>query len=109
MRVDGNFGARTHYEPNSDNEWKESPEVQEPALKLEGDGLHYNYREDDDNYFEQPRLLFQLMSDEQKQVLFENTARAMGDAPDYIKQRHIDNCTKADPAYGAGVKKALGM
>jgi catalase len=31
----------------------------------------------------------------------------MGDAPDFIKQRHVDNCSKADPAYGAGVKAAL--
>ncbi len=109
MRTDGNYGARIHYEPNSEQEWQDSPELQEPPLKLEGDAMNYNYRDDDDNYFEQPRLLFQLMTDEQKQVLFENTARAMGDAPDYIKQRHIDNCSKADPAYGEGVKKALGM
>ena len=54
-------------------------------------------------------MLFDIMSKEQQQVLFENTARAMGDAPEFIKQRHIDNCTKADPAYGAGVAKALGM
>ena len=33
----------------------------------------------------------------------------MGDAPDFIKQRHIENCMKADPAYGAGVANALGM
>ena len=25
------------------------------------------------------------------------------------KRRHIDNCTKCDPAYGAGVAKALGL
>ena len=31
----------------------------------------------------------------------------MGVRPVEIKQRHIDNCTKADPAYGAGVAKAL--
>ncbi len=109
MRTDGNQGATLHYEPNSEQEWKDSPELQEPPLKLEGEGMNYNYREDDDNYFEQPRLLFQLMSDEQKQVLFENTARAMGDAPDFIKERHIENCSKADPAYGAGVRKALGL
>ena len=24
-----------------------------------------------------------------------------------IKQRHIANCTKADPAYGEGVRKAI--
>jgi catalase len=27
----------------------------------------------------------------------------MGDAPEFIKQRHIRNCHAADPAYGAGV------
>jgi catalase len=26
-----------------------------------------------------------------------------------VKQRHIDNCTKADPAYGAGVAAAIEM
>ena len=39
----------------------------------------------------------------------ENTARAMGDAPKEIKVRHIGNCMKADPAYGEGVAKALGI
>ena len=47
------------------------------------------------------------MSPAQQKVLFENTARAMGDAPKEIKVRHIGNCLKADPAYGEGVAKAL--
>jgi len=42
-------------------------------------------------------------------VLFENTARAMGDAPVEIKIRHAANCWKADPAYGEGVARALGL
>jgi catalase len=42
-------------------------------------------------------------------VLFENTARAMGDAPRMIKIRHISNCHKADTAYGEGVARALGI
>ena len=33
----------------------------------------------------------------------------MGDAPKEIKARHIGNCMKADPAYGEGVAKALGI
>ena len=49
------------------------------------------------------------MTPAKQQLLFENTARAMGDAKLHIKQRHIANCTKADPAYGAGVAKALGI
>jgi len=47
------------------------------------------------------------MIDGQKKVLFENTGRAMGDAPKEVKLRHIGNCEKADPAYGEGVAKAL--
>jgi catalase len=49
------------------------------------------------------------MTPAQQQVLFENTARAMADAPREIKLRHIGNCLKADPAYGEGVAKALGI
>ena len=33
----------------------------------------------------------------------------MGDAPKEIKVRQIGNCLKADPAYGEGVAKALGI
>jgi catalase len=49
------------------------------------------------------------MTPQQQQVLFENMARAMGDAALHIKQRHVDNCTRADPAYGAGVAAALNL
>ena len=49
------------------------------------------------------------MSPAQQQVLFENTARSIGDAPREIQLRHIGNCLKADPAYGEGVAKALGI
>jgi catalase len=49
------------------------------------------------------------MGPAQQKVLFENTARAMGDAPRMIKVRHIGNCLKADPAYGKGVADALGI
>lgn len=49
------------------------------------------------------------MSPAQKEALFGNTARAMGDAPREIKLRHIGNCLKADPAYGEGVALALGI
>jgi len=49
------------------------------------------------------------MTAAQKQALFDNTGRAMGDSPREIKIRHVGNCLKADPAYGQGVAKALGI
>ena len=108
MRVDGNHGSTLGYEPNSYGEWQQQPDFAEPPLSLEGAADHWNHREDDD-YYSQPGLLFRLMSAGQKQALFENTARAMGDAPEEIKIRHIGNCLKADRAYGEGVAKALGI
>jgi catalase len=109
MRVDGNQGGTLHYEPNSYNEWQEQPEYREPALRIDGAADRWNFREDDDDYYTQPGKLFRLMNAEQKKALFENTARAMGDAPIEIKKRHIGNCMKADPEYGQGVAAAAGI
>ena len=108
-RVDGNYGSTLHYEPNSFGQWQEQPQYAEPPLKINGDAAHWNFREDDSDYFSQPRALFNLMNAAQKQALFDNTAAAMGDAPDFIKYRHIRNCNACDPAYGEGVAKALGL
>jgi catalase len=109
MRVNNNFGATIGYEPNSYGQWQEQPEYKEPPLGLAGAADRWNFREDDDDYYTQPGKLFRLMNPEQQQVLFENTARNMGDAPEEIKRRHIGNCYKADPAYGKGVADALGL
>lgn len=94
MRVDSNHGSTLHYEPNSYNEWQVQPDFREPPLTITGAADHFNFSEDDDDYYSQPRALFKLMSPAQQQVFFDNTGRAMGDAPVEIKQRHVDNCTK---------------
>lgn len=109
MRVDGNQGSRLHYEPNSQGEWQEQPDFSEPPLALEGAADRFDFWEDEPDYFTQAGDLFRLMSAEQQQVLFENTARNMGGVPDAIKMKHICHCMQADPAYGAGIAKALGL
>lgn len=106
MRVDGNHGSTLGYEPNSFGEWHEQPDFAEPPLSLEGAADHWNHREDED-YYTQPGKLFRLMTEKQKTLLFENTARSIGGATKEIQERHIANCTKADPAYGKGVEAAL--
>ena len=108
MRVDGNHGGTLGYEPNSYGQWAEQPDFREPPLSIEGAADHWNHREDDD-YYSQPGALFRLMTPAQQQVLFDNTARAIGGAPKEIQLRHIGNCMQADPAYGKGVAKALGI
>ena len=105
----GNGGGETSYWPNSKGSWTDHrPDLAEPPLPINGDAAHWDHCVDDDHY-EQPGDLFRLMTPEKQQLLFENTARAMGDARIEVKRRHVENCAKADPAYGAGVEKALGL
>jgi len=54
-------------------------------------------------------MLFRIMSPEQQQVLFANTAAELAGVDDEVRKRHIRNCLKADPAYGKGVADALGI
>ncbi|MGM0432445.1 MAG: catalase [Spirochaetota bacterium] len=109
MRVDDNAGSTLGYEPNSYGVWQEQPETKEPPLASKGAMDHWDFRADDDDYYTQPGKLFRMMSPQQQQVLFDNTARAMGDIPMMIKERHVKNCMQADPDYGKGMAKALGV
>ena len=104
------YGDTQRYRlPNSYGEWQHQTEYKEPPLELDGAAYQWDYREDDSDYYSQPGDLFRLMTPAQQQVLFENTARAMGDIPEEIKLRHIRNCMKADENYGKGVAKALNI
>lgn len=107
-RMDGNNGSEMHYTPNSYGNYTDHRDLEEPAIK--GDDVKaYDFREDDHDYFTQPGILFNRMTPEQQLVLFENTARNMADSTLQIKHRHINNCYQADPEYGKGVAKALGI
>lgn len=109
MRTDGNHGGTLGYEPNSYGEWQQQPDFSEPPLALHGAADHWDFRQDDSDYFSQAGDLFRLMSPAQQQLLFENTARSIGPAPKPIQLRHIGHCLKADPAYGKGIADALGI
>jgi len=107
MRVDGNSAGATSYEPNRHGEWQEQPDFAEPPLAINGDAGKFNFREDDHDYYSQPGNLFRMLKPDEQQRLFENTARAIGAASKEVQDRHIGNCSKADPAYGEGVAKAI--
>src|SRR5215469_13036536 len=69
---------------------------------------HWDHRVDED-YYEQPGILLRKMNPEGKQRLFENTARAINGASQEVLHRHIESWRRADPAYGEGVAKAIGI
>jgi hypothetical protein len=67
-----------YYEPNSfGGPVVERPDVKEPPLKISGDADRYDHRAGNDDY-SQPRALFALFDEEQRQRLFANIAEAMG-------------------------------
>ncbi len=108
MRVDGNLGGTTPYWPNSAGEWQDHPELKETPLPIGDLADHWDHRVDED-YFEQPGILFRNMTAAEQDALFGNTARAIGGASVEVQLRHIENCMRADPGYGAGVARALGL
>ena len=53
MRVDGNYGATLHYEPNSYGQWQEQPDYRTPSEPL-GDVASWDWNFRDDDYYTQP-------------------------------------------------------
>jgi catalase len=108
MRFDVPQYGNAYYEPNSFNGPAENARFAEPELKISGDADRYNHRFGNDDYT-QPGNLFRLMKPDQQERLFKNIAGAMAGVPAEIIQRQLNHFHHADPAYAAGVAKALGV
>lgn len=108
MRVDGNYGATTPYQPNSYDEWKEQPELKEPPLEMQGALDSYEPKDDaTDDCFRQPGDLYRLMTQEKRDLLIENTARNMLGTTANIRERHAAHCYLADSEYGTRIAEAV--
>ena len=110
MRVDENGGGRVNYEPNSFNGPVQRAAFDEPPLRITSDAGRYNHRYGNDDYT-QAGNLFRLMNPQQRERLFGNIGRHMqaGDTPQEIQLRQLCHFFRADPGYGFGVAKALGI
>ena len=63
----------------------------------------------DEDYFSQAGALFRLMNADQQALLIDNIVGALGSVTRDVQLRQIDHFFKADPAYGAGVARGLGI
>ena len=110
MRVDGNYGPATSYQPNSFGEWAEQPEFKEPPLEIKGAMDSYEPKDDQtDDCFYQAGDLYRLITEDKKALLIENTARNMNGVTDNVKYRHAAHCYMADSDYGTRMAAALGL
>ncbi|VVD84781.1 Catalase [Pandoraea iniqua] len=105
MRVDGNLGGTTNYQPNRYGAFADQPEFRDPPEAVGAVADRYDHRVDDD-YYSQPRALFRLFDDAQKARLFGNVAASMQGVPDDVADRQLEHFGKIDPAYAQGVRAA---
>ncbi|WP_209980832.1 catalase [Azospirillum picis] len=108
MRVDGNGGGRPNYEPNSFGGPAQTGIPSEPPLRITGDAAHYDHRAGNDDYA-QAGALFRLIGAEAQDRLMDNIAGSLIKTPLFIQERQVRHFMAADPAYGAGVAKRLGL
>ena len=108
MRFDGNSGSEVNYEPNSFNGPAEDPAYRERPRTITGSVDRHNHRLDGD-YYTQPGNLFRLMAPDARERLIGNIVASMKSVPRRIQELQIQHFYKADPAYGAGVAKGLGL
>jgi catalase len=101
-----NHPVDAYYEPNSFNGPSQDARYLEPPLKVEGVAKRWDHRIDNDD-FAQPRALFNLFDEGQKERLFLNLAEAMYGIPDFIIERQLGHFDKVHPDYGAGVRRKL--
>ncbi|MCT7515137.1 catalase [Aliarcobacter cryaerophilus] len=108
MNFDIKEPTKAFYEPNSFDGPVEDKSYLEPDLAVGDIAKRYDHRVGNDD-FSQPRALFLLMSNSQKEQLFSNIKDAMAGVPRDIVDRQIALFEKVHPDYANGVKKALGI
>jgi catalase len=108
MRFDGNSGSEVNYEPNSFNGPTEDPAYRERPRTITGSVDRHNHRLDSD-YYTQPGNLFRLMPPGARERLIGNIVASMKSVPQRIQELQVQHFYKADPAYGTGVARGLGL
>ena len=63
----------------------------------------------DGDYYTQPGNLFRLMKPDARERLIGNIVASMQTVPQRIQEVQVQHFYKADPAYGMGVARGLGL
>ncbi|STQ88711.1 catalase [Helicobacter pullorum] len=106
MNFDEYKNKSAYYEPNSyDDSPKEDKNYLEPDLNLEAAAQRYAPLDND--FYTQPKALFDIMNDSQKEQLFNNIASSMEGVEQKIIDKALIHFEKISKEYAEGVKKAL--
>ena len=103
MNFDEYKNKSAYYEPNSyDDSPKEDKNYLEPDLNLEAAAQRYAPLDND--FYTQPKALFDIMNDSQKEQLFNNIASSMEGVEQKIIDKALMHFEKISKEYAEGVK-----
>jgi hypothetical protein len=104
----GYSGSEVNYEPKTFNGPTEDPAYRVRPRTITGSVDRHNHRLDSD-YYTQPGNLFRLMPPGARERLIGNIVASMKSVPQRIQELQVQHFYKADPAYGTGVARGLGL
>ena len=110
MRLDSNGGPSANYGPNSSNGPVQDPAAKQDAYDFEitGAARRWNHRDGNDDYT-QAGNLFRLLDPAHQDRLIGNIVAHMTPVKREIQLPQISHFMKADPRYGEGVARGLGL
>jgi catalase len=108
LRCDGNGGGAGTDEAPRVGRPVEDPPYLEPPLPMDGDAGRYEHRAGTDDDTQAGHRCRLWPADGQPRV-FGHLAASMPGGPRVIVDRPLEQFSTADPVYGEGVAKALGL
>jgi len=109
MRTDDGGGPGPNYWPNSFNGPAPDGMSDEPHFALDGEAGRYEYTFENDDFVQPGNLFRRVMTDRARKNLIGNIVAHLGGARKNIQLRQTALFYKADPDYGRGVAKGLGL
>ena len=112
--TNGAYGSMRNYNPSLlsgyNDDWKlKEPPFDPKVIEDETRLGHWDYREDDNDYYTQAGDLYRLMSSAEKERMCNTIADMMRGINKKIIDVQIGHFTKADPAYGRRVQELINI
>ncbi|MBZ7991000.1 MULTISPECIES: catalase [unclassified Campylobacter] len=104
--IGDNLANGAYYEPNTLGGASENAKYLEPDLAIGNSAARYAPLDND--FYTQPRNLFNILPADEKERLYKNLAASFDGVKDEIIAKALAHFEKISPEYANGVKKALG-
>jgi hypothetical protein len=100
--------SRKSRSPTASADRRRDKRYTERPKMVSGEVGSHDHRSDSD-YYSQPGKLFRLMPADAKQRLIHSIVGNLGQTPKRTEELQVKHFYKAEPAYGEGVAKGLGL